>query len=84
MIYLDNSATSFPKPPQVIAAVNEYMTKVGININRGTYSLSYLAEDLVYETRELLADFFNYENPDNVIFTRSVTESLNTLSLYPL
>ncbi|MDD2221178.1 MAG: aminotransferase class V-fold PLP-dependent enzyme [Clostridia bacterium] len=79
MIYLDNSATSFPKPPQVIAAVNEYMTKVGININRGTYSLSYLAEDLVYETRELLADFFNYENPDNVIFTRSVTESLNTL-----
>ena len=79
MIYLDNSATSFPKPPQVIKAVNEYMTKVGININRGAYSLSYLAEDVVYETRELLADFFNYQNPDNVIFTRSVTESLNTL-----
>jgi len=79
MIYLDNSATSFPKPPQVIAAVNDYMTKVGMNINRGAYALSYLAEDVVYETRELLSDFFNYEKSDNVIFTRSVTESLNTL-----
>ena len=37
MIYLDNGATSFPKPQEVADAVYEYMTKVGSNINRGGY-----------------------------------------------
>jgi cysteine desulfurase family protein len=79
MIYLDNGATSFPKPKEVIDAVTHYMQNVGININRGTHSRSYSAENIVYETRELISDFFGFDNPDNVVFTKNITESLNTL-----
>ena len=76
-IYLDNAATSFPKPKVVADAVYEYMTKVGANINRGGYEAAYDLEGIVFETREILKDMFGGSDCKNVVFTKNVTESLN-------
>ena len=78
-IYLDNAATSFPKPPEVANAVYDYMTKVGANINRGGYEAAYDLEGLVFETREMLKDMFGGTDCKNVVFTKNVTESLNVV-----
>lgn len=78
-IYLDNASTSFPKPETVPKAVYDYMTKIGANINRGTYEDAYSAEEVVFETREMLSELFNAGDCKNVIFTRNVTESINLL-----
>ena len=59
MIYLDNGATSFPKPQEVADAVYEYMTKVGSNINRGGYEKAYSAAEVVLETREMIDSMMN-------------------------
>jgi len=79
MIYLDNASTSFPKPAQVIDAVSSFMIDMGVNINRGCYSGAYQAEELVFETRELICALFNGPDCRNVVFTKNVTESLNVL-----
>ena len=76
-IYLDNGATSFPKPAEVSDAVYEYMTKVGTNINRGGYQAAYDLEGIVFETREILKDMFGADDCKNVVFTKNVTESIN-------
>lgn len=76
-IYLDNGATSFPKPKEVPEAVYKYMTTVGANINRGTYQSAFDLEGIVYDTRQMLADMFGADNCKNVVFTKNITESLN-------
>ena len=78
-IYLDNSCTTFPKPPEVPEAVYRYMTTVGSNINRGGYENAYQVEEVVYETRQLLCDLFHGDDCKNVVFTKNVTESLNII-----
>ena len=78
-IYLDNASTTFPKPKQVAEAMYQYMTQVGSNISRGGYSSAYRTEELVYETRQNLADLFNATDCKNVIFTKNITESLNVI-----
>ena len=77
--YLDNAATTFPKPPEVAEAVAAYITGLGSNINRGCYGTAYEAENMVYETREMLCRLFHGPDCKNVIFTKNVTESLNVL-----
>ena len=67
-IYLDNASTSFPKPPTVAAAVYQYMTEMGSNINRGSYDGAYAVEDAVFNARRLLCDFFGAEDAKNVVF----------------
>ena len=78
-IYLDNGATSFPKPKEVADAVYEYMTSVGTNINRGGYQAAYDLEGTVFETREMLAEMFGASDCKNVVFTKNITESLNVV-----
>lgn len=78
-IYLDNASTTFPKPEKVAAAVFEYMTGNGMNINRGCYDHAYAVEELVLETRELLCEFFHGPDCRNVIFTKNITESMNVI-----
>lgn len=78
-IYLDNGATSYPKAPGVAESISNYITNIGCNINRGTYEDAFQAEKIVYETRELICSMFNFNIPENVIFTRNITESLNIL-----
>ena len=76
-IYLDNGATSFPKPKEVVDAVYEYMTSVGVNINRGGYQSAYDVASIVLETREMLCNMFNGMDCRNVAFTKNITESMN-------
>jgi cysteine desulfurase family protein len=76
-VYLDNGSTSFPKAPGVGQAVMEYIEKTGCNINRGGYQSAYSAAEIVLDTREKLCKLFNTRNSKNVIFTPSVTYSLN-------
>ena len=78
-IYLDNASTTFPKPEAVPKAVYEYMTTQGSNINRGCYDSAYDVEELVFETRQMLAELFHGGDCKNVVFTKNVTESLNVI-----
>ena len=76
-IYLDQASTSLPKAPGVAQAMMDYLTMNGVNVNRGCYSSAYSAEEVIYETRQLLAELFHFSKCKNVIFTPNVTTSLN-------
>ncbi|WP_394896426.1 aminotransferase class V-fold PLP-dependent enzyme [Clostridium paraputrificum] len=78
-VYLDNASTSFPKPKIMADAMYDYIINVGGNSGRGNYSNSYESNKLVLLTREKIADFFNYNKSENVIFTNNITSSLNIL-----
>lgn len=78
-IYLDNAATSFPKPPQVTEAMIHYMREVGANPGRGGHELSLEADRIVQKARHSLAALFNVSDPSRIVFTMNVTESLNTV-----
>lgn len=77
MIYLDNGATSFPKPEEVYIAVCNSMRNTGGNPGRSGHKMALEAGRLVYEVREKVADFFNISNPMNIVFTLNATDSLN-------
>lgn len=77
MIYFDNSATTYYKPKTVINAVANTMEFLSANPGRSGHKLSLNAGMLVYKTREKLANFFNIDNPSNVVFTSGCTSALN-------
>ena len=64
-IYLDQASTSFPKAPGVAQAMMDYLTMNGVNVNRGCYSSAYSAEEVIYETRQLLAELFHFSKCKN-------------------
>ena len=76
MIYLDNAATSFPKPPSVLRAMTEALREYGANPGRGGHKLALQAGRTVEKCREAAANLLG-ARPERVIFTRSCTESLN-------
>lgn len=76
-IYLDNGSTSYPKAPGVGKAVGDFIENIGTNVNRGGYEAAYAAEDVIIETREKLCSLFHFNKVRNVIFTPSITYSLN-------
>ena len=78
-IYFDNGSTAFPKAPGVSDAVKELLDRGAFNINRGGYEEAYEISERVLETRELLCRMFDFDRVRNVIFTPSVTYSLNYL-----
>jgi len=78
-IYLDNAATTFPKPKSVIEAMTDFMTNVGCSPGRGGYEQSLQSGRLVYEARNAINNFFNGPGVDNVVFTQNITMSLNTV-----
>lgn len=78
MIYLDNAATGFPKPEAVIKEVARCMREYCGNPGRGAHTMSRLASDKVFETRELLSEMFG-TTPDRVVFTLNTTYALNTV-----
>lgn len=77
MIYLDNAATTMPKPDCVIEAVTKAMTCAG-NAARGVNEASLAASRLVYEAREEIARLFGFSCPGRVCFSLNATEALNT------
>ncbi len=77
MVYLDNSATSWPKPPQVTEAITRFLTGCGASPGRSGHRMAISAAREVFETRELIAQLFNVPSSDGVIFTSNATHSLN-------
>lgn len=76
-IYLDNAATSFPKPPEVVAAVEATLRHNAANPGRGGHQLSLQAGRLVMECRETLARFFAIGDAARIAFTANATEAIN-------
>ena len=79
LIYLDNAATSFPKPPQVQEAMVHYLNEVGANPGRAGHTLSIKASAIIHSARENIAALFNIKDPSRIVFTLNVTEALNTV-----
>lgn len=77
MIYLDNAATSFPKPPQVARAMAGTLNKLGVNPGRGGHHLALCAGRIVQRCREEMAELFGAPSAERVIFTANCTEALN-------
>jgi cysteine desulfurase family protein len=77
MIYLDNAATSFPKPERVVNAIAHYCTDIGANPGRASYSLAREANAIIGRTRESLAELLGNVEPSRLIFTPSATVALN-------
>lgn len=78
MIYLDNAATSFCKPKEVVSAVTDALTCFSANPGRSGHDLSVKAAEKVYEARVALDTFFNGFDSSNVCFTLNCTTALNT------
>lgn len=76
-VFLDNAATSYPKPTTVLKAINHYLSEVGASPGRGGYNLSLDAGRIVFETREAVRALFNAPAAEQVIFTLNVTHALN-------
>lgn len=79
MIYLDNAATTFPKPNSVVAATNNALINFSANPGRSGHKLSIKASKEIYECRKIIAKLFNVKNIENIIFTNNCTQSLNTV-----
>ena len=77
MIYFDNAATSWPKPPDVMQAMTYYMESVGANPGRSGHRLSVEAGRIVYEAREAVAELLNAGDPLRIVFGHNATEALN-------
>lgn len=76
MIYLDNAATSFPKPERVVRAVSDCLSNYCGNPGRAGHSLSLKAAEKVYSVRESIAEMLGGE-PERVVFTKNATEALS-------
>ena len=76
-IYLDNAATSFPKPKEVADAVYDFMINNGTSSGRGSYKKAMQSDYIVYKCRKLIGNLFNFDDPKKVVFTSNVTDSLN-------
>ncbi len=77
MIYLDNAATSWPKPPEVLKAMTDVLELAGGNPGRSGHRLSIAAAREVYNAREDIASFFNVADPLRLIFTSNATHAIN-------
>lgn len=77
MIYLDNSATTYPKPIMVTNAVNNAMKKYSANPGRSGHNMSMASANEIYNCRKTAAKLFSVENAENVIFTLNCTQAIN-------
>ncbi|NME98695.1 aminotransferase class V-fold PLP-dependent enzyme [Aneurinibacillus aneurinilyticus] len=76
-IYLDNAASTWPKPPEVSRAVAKCIDEYAANPGRGGHKLSLKASKAVYQARVRLARLFNVKNPNDIFFTVNATHALN-------
>ncbi|MCK4307707.1 aminotransferase class V-fold PLP-dependent enzyme [candidate division WOR-3 bacterium] len=80
-IYLDNAATSYPKPDCVLEAMRRYFEDIGANSGRSAHKLAQEASRLVFETREGIAKLVGAKDSSRIIFTLNATDGLNTAIL---
>jgi len=76
-IYLDNAATTFPKPESVYRAVEHAIREIGVGPGRSGHRRGVAASRLVFDARELLASFFGVKDSARIVFTHSATEAIN-------
>ncbi len=76
-VYLDNAATSWPKPPEVYQAVDEYMRNVGASPGRSGHRQALTANRIVYGARQSLAALLGVTEEENIIFTLNATDGMN-------
>lgn len=79
MVYFDNAATTYPKPPQVINALSKSLVKFGANPGRSGYDMAINTSAEIYSARLDVARFFNLSDEQGVIFTQNCTTALNTV-----
>ena len=77
MIYLDNGATSFPKPDEVYRFMDSFYRRYGVNPGRSGYDLCIESGDLVESTRKLLCGFLGGTDPNRLVFGYNATDALN-------
>jgi cysteine desulfurase/selenocysteine lyase len=77
LTYLDNAATTFPKPREVLRQMTETYSRLGVSPGRGSYDLAVEAAEYVERTRRKLADFFGASDTQRVVFTSNATDALN-------
>ena len=77
MIYLDNAATSYPKPRGMVAAMEECILKYCGNPGRSGHSMSMKTGEEVYHARKKIASLFGIKQPERLVFTQNTTEALN-------
>lgn len=76
-IYLDNAATSWPKPEAVYAIIDRYLRELGAPAGRSAYREANEVERLINDARKKLAELLGAEDPSRVVFTCNCTDSLN-------
>lgn len=76
-VYLDNAATSFPKPERVYTEADRCLREYCANPGRSGHKMAMKCAELIYKTRERTAHFFNIKNPLRICFTKNATEALN-------
>ena len=77
LIYLDNGATSFPKPEAVYAYMDDFFRTNGVNPGRSGYDLSIEAENVIDDTRKILTELFNGTDYNRLIFSLNSTDAIN-------
>ena len=77
MIYLDNAATSYPKPREVLSALSHTLENEGGNPGRSSHALSLAAAERIDETRIALAALIGADDPSHILFTMNATHALN-------
>ena len=68
MIYLDNAATTFPKPSSVILAMSKAMKMYGSNPGRSGHKMSIASAEEIYKCRKAIAELFNFGDEENIVF----------------
>lgn len=78
-VYLDNAATSFPKPPAVAARMREYVEQIGASVSRGSYASAQQAELITLRLRQRLCELFAFQSIPHAVLTPGNTWGLNLL-----
>jgi cysteine desulfurase family protein len=78
-IYLDNAATVYPKPPEILDGALELFKRYGVNPGRSGYDLCLIGGDLVEKTRREMTEFFGGTDPDRLCFAYNASDALNIL-----
>jgi len=77
LIYLDNAATTFPKPKEVYDYMHEFYQKHGVNPGRSGYDMCMATEEIIHSTRKMLTELFNGTDPNHLTFSYNASDTLN-------
>ncbi len=76
-VYLDNAATSFPKPRAVIKAIQNALENIGGSPGRGGHKMALTASRTLFSARMAIAELLGLKNPERIVFTKNATEGMN-------